>query len=50
MAPCHADWPGPAQRLCPQFSLAVDIKAYAAVSKQVVEILGRFTDFEPFSE
>ena len=40
-----------AQRLCPQaVFLAVDMKAYQAVSKQVVEILGRFTDLvEPVS-
>jgi DNA polymerase IV len=40
-----------AQRLCPQaVFLAVDMKAYEAVSKQVVEILGRFTDLvEPVS-
>ena len=40
-----------AQRLCPQaVLLAVDMKAYQAVSKQVVGILGRFTDLvEPVS-
>ncbi len=40
-----------AQRLCPQaVFLAVDMKTYQAVSKQVVEILGRFTDLvEPVS-
>ena len=40
-----------AQRLCPQaVFLPVDMKAYQAVSKQVVEILGRFTDLvEPVS-
>jgi DNA polymerase-4 len=40
-----------AQRLCPQaVFLPVDMKAYQAISKQVVEILGRFTDLvEPVS-
>ena len=40
-----------AQRLCPQgVFLPVDMKAYAAVSKQLLEILGRFTDLvEPVS-
>jgi DNA polymerase-4 len=40
-----------ARRLCPQaVFLAVDMKAYLAVSKQVVEILMRFTDLvEPVS-
>ena len=40
-----------AQRLCPQaVFLSVDMKTYQAVSKRVVEILGRFTDLvEPVS-
>jgi len=40
-----------AQRLCPQaVFLPVDMKAYLAVSKQLLEIFGRFTDLvEPVS-
>ena len=40
-----------AQRLCPQaVFLPVDMKAYSAVSKQLLEIFGRFTDLvEPVS-
>ena len=34
-----------AQRLCPQATfLPVDMKAYVAVSKQLLELFGRFTD------
>jgi DNA polymerase-4 len=42
---------GQARRLCPQgVFLEVDMTAYQAVSRQVVEILGRFTDLvEPVS-